>query len=319
MAIVNDDGVFESELEAAQVDWSKLNQPLGEIKGTGKEDSPVVATTASPLITIREGDVGEAINVGMGAGPAMIAGSASKTASIPARMKAAIELNKGADSKEVLQQTGWFKGTDGRMKYEISDEGMKLADRDWKFGETGKLSDFVEHPELFKAYPELKDINFKVADKDYKYIGSYNDASKTLTINPNAVRAGDEGILDVLTHEIQHIIQSKEGFATGSNPVKALNEALDALKDSITGKPYDTEKEKLIALYMDMKAKAKDFGEYMYLRSPGEVEANMSAARRKLSDEMRKKFPIEEHKKLVEGEVNTLHGGKYLPEFNYPK
>lgn len=298
MAIVNDDGIFETEIEAAAVDWSKLNQSFGSIKSTSKEDTPVVAKTASPLVTITEGDIGEATNVAMGAGPASIVGQGAK--GIPSTAR-------------------WWQGTDGKMKTEISDEGMKLANRDWKFGETGKLSDFVEHPELYKAYPDLKDINFKVADKDYKYIGSYNDASKTLTINPNAVKAGDEGLLDVLTHEIQHIIQSKEGFATGSNPTKALEDALDALKGSITGRPYDAEKEKMISLYLDMKAKAKDFGEYMYLRAPGEVEANMAAARRKLSDELRKEFPVQEHQKLVEGETNTLHGGKYLPEFNYPK
>jgi hypothetical protein len=78
VAIVNDDGYFETALEAAQIDWSKLNQPLGELKGTGKENSPVVATTASPLVTIREGDIGEAINVGMGAGPASIEGAGGK-------------------------------------------------------------------------------------------------------------------------------------------------------------------------------------------------------------------------------------------------
>ncbi len=133
MPIVNDDGYFETELEAAAVDWSKLNQPLGEIKGTGKEDSPVVATTASPLITIREGDVGEAINVGMGAGPAMLVGVGAKG------------LNKAS---------GWFKGPDGKFRYEISDEGMKLKDKDWTFGEKVTLGDFVDHPELFKAYPE---------------------------------------------------------------------------------------------------------------------------------------------------------------------
>lgn len=55
-----------------EIDWSKMNQPFGAIKGTAPIDTPVVAKTASPLVTIREGDIGEATNVAMSAGPASV-------------------------------------------------------------------------------------------------------------------------------------------------------------------------------------------------------------------------------------------------------
>ena len=309
MPVVNDDGVFENELEATvnafpemKVEWDKLNQPLGEIKGTGKEDSPVVATTASPLVTIREGDIGEAINVAMGAGPGIVAGPKSV----------------GAAKNLLDNPSGWWKGADGKYRYEISDEGMKLVDKEWKFGEKGKLGDFIEHPELFKAYPEFKDMAFEVGQKTDEYIASFNPNTKTLKINPAAIKSGDEGILDVIIHEIQHAVQNKEGFASGSNPTFAAEEALTKLAEKIYSMPHSKAKLEAQDLYFQLRNNKDDFGQYMYLRSPGEVEANIVSARRKLSEEMRKKFPIEDHKQLVEGEVNTTHGGKYLPEFWYP-
>lgn len=322
MPVVNDDGVFETELEAAiptlpselKVEWDKMNQPFGEVKSTSKEDTPVVATTASPLVTITEGDVGEAINVGMGAGPGTIAGVTARTAKL-GRLGTGMDYTK----PETTAKTGWWQGADGKFKFEISDEGMKLVDKDWKFGEKGKLGDFIEHPELFKAYPEFKDMAFEVGQKTDKYIASFNPNTKTLKINPSAIKSGDEGILDVIIHEVQHAVQNKEGFASGSNPTFAAEEALTKLAEKIYSMPHSKAKLEAQDLYFQLRNNKDDFGQYMYLRSPGEIEANIVSARRKLSDEMRKKFPIEDHKKLVEGEVNTTHGGKYLPEFWYPK
>lgn len=305
MPIVSDDGVYEDELEATvntfpelKVQWDKLNQSFGEVKSTSKEDTPVVATTASPLVTIREGDIGEAMNVAMGAGPGTMV---------------------GVGAKGLTNTSGWFKGQDGKFRYEISDEAMKLKDIDWVYGSKGKLEDFIEHPELFKAYPELKEIPFEVGKPDDQYIASFSPTTRSLKVNPSAIKSGDEGILDVITHEVQHAIQNKEGFAQGSNPTFAAEEALTKLAEKIYSMPPGKAKLEAQDLYFELRGKKEDFGQYMYLRSPGEIEANIVSARRKLSDEMRKKFPVEDHKKLVEGEVNTTHGGKYLPEFWYPK
>lgn len=258
-----------------------------------------------------------AMNVG---GVGSIVGSAANLgkATQLARFKASIDLARGKNPETVRQETGWFD-SGGRLKYEISDENMKLKDIDWKYGQEGKLSDFIEHPELFEAYPHLKDINFKVAEKDYKYIGSFNDATKTLTINPNAVRAGDEGLLDVIAHEMQHIIQTKEGFPRGSNPDRALMEVGEALVNKIGTTKNPEVKQELMNLFFDIQAKADKFAEYMYLRAPGEVEANIVAARRKLTKEERQKFSVDDTQKILEGSENSLHGGKYVPEFRYPK
>lgn len=247
--------------------------------------------TSSPLVNITDEDINTAINVGMAAGPGTMAGVKSQTSKM------------GGD---------WFKGSDGKMRYEISDEGMKLVDRDWKFGDKGKVSDFIDHPELFKAYPQLKDINFEVAPKDYEYIASYNHGSKTLMVNPRAVKAGDEGLLDVVSHELQHSVQSIEGFSPGSNPNVALGKALIA-----TTKIKDKDEAK--SIFNALTNQANAFANYFYQRTPGEVEANLTAARRKLTAEERKKWSPDMTQELLNGSDNTMSGGTYHPEFNYPK
>lgn len=238
-------------------------------------------------------DIDNTIGVALAAGPGTIAG-----------------VNSLGASK------GWWRGSDGKPRYEISDEKMALVDRDWKYGDKGKLSDFVEHPELYKAYPELKDMNFEVTQKDYPWLGGYNDVTNTLKLNPSRIKAGDEGLLDVVTHELQHWVQNKEGFTPGTNPTVALGTAVDKLKDRIRGMEYGPEKEELYKLYMDIQKNADAFGKYLYQRNPGEVEANASMARRKLSDQQRQEFTIEDFKKFMEGSDNTLTGGKYYPESN---
>ena len=77
--------------------------------------------------------------------------------------------------QEIFNQTGFFRGPEGEWRFEISDKDMKIKPEFLKtkteiwggrptssYDENAvtyaKLSDVVEHPELFKAYPELEDI-----------------------------------------------------------------------------------------------------------------------------------------------------------------
>ena len=78
----------------------------------------------------------------------------------------------------------------------------------------GKLSEMLpaDH-ELFKAYPEARDIDLKVT---YRKNGSYAGWQKGNAIEVNAGPDGKES-RSALVHEIQHWIQDKEGFAIGGN------------------------------------------------------------------------------------------------------
>jgi len=307
--------------QASQLAQDALKRTSGT-KLSNSSDPFGTIYTNNPRIQFNPEDIDNGINLTMSFGAGTIAGSGSKTADTMARMKAAVLEAKGTPPEDIIKQTGWWRGPDGRMRYEIPDTGMKLADRDWTYGETGRLPDFIEHPELYKAYPHLNDINFKVADKGFPYLGGFNPVTNELTINPDKIKGGDQGILDVVSHELQHAVQNLEGFDKGSNPDKALDDALLSLKGKMREAAVakdDTQLQGLLKLYSDIQNNALKFGEYMYQRSPGEVEANTVMSRRQLPDDLRKNVSPLESQKILEGSENSLTGGKYYPEFRYPK
>ena len=91
------------------------------------------------------------------------AGEKAITANVGKLDQAKAMLEKGADDVEIWQKTGWFKDKDGAWKFEIGDNKARL-NPDFQSG--GKLGELLEHEELFKAYPELKDVRVvKIGDE----------------------------------------------------------------------------------------------------------------------------------------------------------
>lgn len=153
--------------------------------------------------------------------------------------QAEIAFNKleaqGLPKEEIWRQTGTFRGSDKQLRQEISDD---LAQLNWqeflstaKSGEPEKvlrarLGSYLEHPELFKAYPDLAQAKLRL-EENPAYSGSYyrpgqltkEDVFKT---GGSASRyEGDEQLAkarSTLLHEIQHGIQYREDFAGGGNP-----------------------------------------------------------------------------------------------------
>ncbi len=85
-----------------------------------------------------------------------------------------------------------------------------------------KLEDILDYPELFDAYPELKEI--KVDGNEAQANGSYNPATRTISLN-NSLLSDSDKRRSTLLHEIQHAIQDIEGFAAGSNVAAAGDKA----------------------------------------------------------------------------------------------
>ena len=91
------------------------------------------------------------------------AGQKAITANVGKLDQAKAMLEKGADEVEIWQKTGWFKDKDGAWKFEIGDSNAKLNPN---FQSGGRLGELLEHEELFKAYPELKDVRVvKIGDE----------------------------------------------------------------------------------------------------------------------------------------------------------
>jgi hypothetical protein len=91
------------------------------------------------------------------------AGEKAITANVGKLDQAKAMLEKGADEVEIWQKTGWFKDKDGAWKFEIGNSNAKLNPG---FQSGGRLGELLEHEELFKAYPELKDVRVvKIGDE----------------------------------------------------------------------------------------------------------------------------------------------------------
>ena len=108
---------------------------------------------------------------------------------------------------------------DGTITQEEQAELRQLLDQGHGPGraeeqQTLRLADFLRHDELYQNYPQLRQAALRFADLPEGTHGSYNTGTNTITLN-NSLRDAPE---DTLVHEIQHAIQSAEGFSGGSSP-----------------------------------------------------------------------------------------------------
>lgn len=215
-------------------------------------------------------------------------------------LEKAMELEKdGTDSEKIRKETGWFKGYDGKWRFEIdnselefktdieknraaaielakmkvksaeleekivNDTATKAEENEYynldekmiEYRKGVKLSDVINHPKLFEAYPQLKnvDVYYEISSVNR---GVYSSNGNVIMLNPmHTIDEQKEAII----HEIQHAIQGIENFANGSN--------LEYWKN---------------LGYSDEEAMA------MYYNTAGEREARDVSARRNYNAEQRK-------------------------------
>lgn len=209
------------------------------------------------------------------------------------------------DSKAIKMATGWELGADGKWRYEMPDAKIKdtinvgggqIVKRyeDDMLWNGGKLSDVIDAPELFKAYPQLKDVLIETDAimNDMPSNGEYNSKTNTITIHADELKYMN----GILNHEIQHAIQDIEGFAKGGSPrlvrgevKKKLNEVTKQIRQLRAEGKEDEAKalvEKNRGLY-NAYQKNDDFNSYKSLA--GEVEARNVQERMNMTPEERRK------------------------------
>jgi hypothetical protein len=214
----------------------------------------------------------------------VFAGVSSKGVNKNDLAMAQVMERQGRDPEQIWYKTNFFKGIDGRWRYEIPDHEMKLTDiATWKM--ENKLSDVVDHPQLFKAYPNLKNLDV-ILDMNLKATASVR--GDTIRVNPTKI--ADEDILKrVLIHELQHKVQSAEKFEwTGSNPNWAYENPYFALVEKHQKTKSPKEQEEIRRLMTDMTMEKDSIGKYLYKRNPGEVEANLAMRRYELGEDYTK-------------------------------
>ena len=138
------------------------------------------------LDEVSEGTVGrETKNTAEGGVKMSYAGLKAKTSDIGTLEQAQRLEDVGkASAEEIRQQTGWFRGMDGKWRFELDDSQMKIRDIDITSGET-KLVEVLDHPALFKAYPQLKDITVSAFPSIFRFgvNGSYNSERKEISFS----------------------------------------------------------------------------------------------------------------------------------------
>ena len=192
----------------------------------------------------------------------LYAGENARTADLNALTRASAMEASGADARTIRRETGWFRGMDGKWRFEIDDSGMEyrrdgdarlmeessyrrlqeLTDKwarnaenrgepltaeeaaeserlegeyyDRAWAEKYELADFLRHSDLFEAYPALRHTSVVFKETMPGVNGYYDKAMDAIVLSKDLVGSPER----TLVHEIQHIIQSTEEFAGGSNP-----------------------------------------------------------------------------------------------------
>lgn len=182
------------------------------------------------------------------------AGPLSQTANHGALGRAKEMDRQGVDMETIRRETGWFTGMDGQWRYEIDDSGMeyrrdgdarllqepgyrRLAELEQRYDaltdaeraeynelaaayqervydEKYLLRDFLRHDALFEAYPKLNGVSLAFDKLDGGENGYFDRSTNTIVLSNQLVGAPER----TLIHEIQHVIQKIEDFASGSSP-----------------------------------------------------------------------------------------------------
>lgn len=212
---------------------------------------------------------------------AAFAGEGAKTADREALARAKKMEDGGADRDAIWKETGWFKQGDGRWRFEIDDSSAKatpilevmqqLTKEDGMPREL-PLKKLIDHPELYKAYPDLGKTKLRFGPNppnfDKSVAGYWDPLSKRINMNSDHKAGTDVG---TILHEGQHAIQAGDSLDYGK---------------------YDP-----------------DMTDEAYRRIPGEAEAFNVEARRTMTKEQRRATPPWKTLDVPEGEISWSKGG----------
>jgi hypothetical protein len=232
----------------------------------------------------------------------------------------------GKSPDEITLATGLHRNTAGQWTGEISDKDMKLVPPDhpnWVRAkkEAIPLSAVMDHDKLDKSYPGLLDqIKIRI-NSELKSLGSFNPNTDTITLReaPKEEEYGWEKVgpgknqtpESIIAHEIQHVIQSIEGFPTGSSSrlqldkLKTVQKYLEGRFDVIFNKIVEAERrgaskgelDKLEEQYNKIQDQltsnytqaGMEYGAFAdYSRQAGEVQARNTQERLDMSEEERR-------------------------------
>lgn len=258
----------------------------------------------------------DAFNAGLGA--LTFAGVGAKTADKAALARAQKMAESGADRGAIWNETGWFKGPDNKWRFEIDDSGMRMANGgaarfkklvDPELASTKQtrfapISEVIKHDDLLNAYPGhapneygvthgLSDL---IVHKDPSAWNEGGLSGNILTVS--ALKSSPKDFKETALHELQHWVQSQEGFARGgdSGAIKPLKMPPDiAKKAKELRKKFEAlpggSPERIDAVNQFDALTSPYSAHGQYLRLAGEAEARATQARMNFDAAKRKQIP----------------------------
>lgn len=157
------------------------------------------------------------------------AGQGARTADLNGLETARQMEEQEVSAETIRQQTGWFRGMDGKWRFEIDDSQSRVRETDLVYT---KLGDVLEHDELFEAYPDLQDIDVFFTIMGEGTRAKYDPKGRSIDINSNLKGKPDE-IRKAILHELQHDTQYREGFTKGATArywEKKIQNGMDSRK-----------------------------------------------------------------------------------------
>lgn len=137
---------------------------------------------------------------------------------------------------------------DKKMRMEIDDSNSLVFPEEARYDSNvpsgtymTTLGKMLEHPKLYKAYPDLEDLPIIMGGAEFRGTdGAEGTASlrgrytpgelESIGLNPS-LESDPQQLRSTLLHEVQHAIQEREGFGKGSMPNRAKPEAMESLME----------------------------------------------------------------------------------------
>lgn len=173
---------------------------------------------------------------------------------------------------------------DGIPKIPLSDSKAVILNRPSVLGTD--LDDVLDHPELFRYYPELKNIKVISNPDIQKNEARFNSSKWTIQVSP---KSSEQEILSTVLHEVQHGIQSLSGFSRGgtSEQFRKFSVDLQTFGKKLTSRVFELNEDPAVMAAAERYSARvrKDYidayGNYKAL--PGEQEARFTQATSKFS------------------------------------
>lgn len=214
-----------------------LPQRMTAAERTGGTEAALdlaVGPATETALTLMTGGAGRALTAGRTrAELGIFGGPGARTADHGALARAQERLAAGESRDRVWKETGWGKDQYGHWFFEIPDDKIRIRMEPGDTAVRGRADEFVDHPEMFDAYPILRDANVTIridpslkhsrdGSAQYTLVNIVDDQGRFVRADPPIMSIvvtakNEQAARETLVHEFEHLVQGLEGRERGGS------------------------------------------------------------------------------------------------------